>query len=102
MAPAVTSKFEEVEPCGTVTELPGTGKSVLLLESDISVPPEGAAPVKVTVHAALEFEVKLVGVQESRETDKAWAVAVCAESKKIRVEICVLPCAECLRIECVI
>lgn len=70
MGPAVTAKFAEVEPCGTVTELPGNGKDVLLLESDISFPPEGAAPVKVTVHAAVESEIKLEGVQESCETDK--------------------------------
>lgn len=70
MGPAVTAKFAEVEPCGTVRELPGNGKSVLLLESDTSVPPEGAASVNVTVHAAVEFEVKLLGVQLSSETDR--------------------------------
>jgi hypothetical protein len=70
MVPAVTAKFAEVEPCGTVTELPGKGKIVLLLESDTSIPPEGADPVNVTVQAAVESEFKLAGVQESCETDK--------------------------------
>jgi hypothetical protein len=76
MVPALTAKLAEVEPCGTVTELAGNGKSVLPLESNTSFPPEGAIPVNRTVQVAVKFEVKLVGVQESCETDTTCPITV--------------------------
>jgi hypothetical protein len=97
MVPAFTVKLTKVEPCGTVTELPGSGKSVLLLESDISVPPEGAAPLNSTVQLVVASEVKVVGVQEIWETDTICAMVACAESKRIRTEIRALLCPDCFR-----
>jgi hypothetical protein len=97
MVPAFTVKLTKVEPCGTVTELPGSGKSVLLLESDISVPPEGAAPVNSTVQLVVASEVKVVGVQEIWETDTICAMVACAESKRIRTEIRALLRPDCFR-----
>jgi hypothetical protein len=69
MLPAVAMNVAEVAPAGTVTDVPGTGNSVLLLDSNISVPPVGAAMFNVTVHVVVPAEFKLAGVQASWETE---------------------------------
>ena len=50
----------EVDPADTVTEA-GTEASELLAESEITVPPAGAAPVSVTVHVPVAPEATLDG-----------------------------------------
>ena len=42
-------KVAVVAPGGTVTDAGTVATAALLLESDTTAPPEGAAPVKVTV-----------------------------------------------------
>jgi hypothetical protein len=65
MLPAAAVNVAEVAPAGTVTDVPDTGNSVLLLDSNISIPPVGAAILNVTVHVVVPPELKLAGVQAS-------------------------------------
>jgi len=46
---AVTKKFAEVEPCGTVTDTGTLAAAVFELESDTKTPPVPAAAVRLTV-----------------------------------------------------
>jgi len=65
----VTVKVAVVAPAATVTEA-GTIAETLLLESDTLAPPEGAAPLRVTVPVADVPPVRLEGLTETddRET----------------------------------
>jgi hypothetical protein len=65
IVPAVAVKFTEVAPDGTVTEAPGTGNKLLLLDNDTAVPPLGDAPLSVTVQVVLFPVLRLVGVHDS-------------------------------------
>ena len=61
IVPAVALKLAEVAPANTVTAT-GTPKTALLLVSPTLVPPEGAALVRLTLHALVAPEAKVVGV----------------------------------------
>jgi hypothetical protein len=65
IVPALAVKFTEVAPDGTVTEAPGTGNKLLLLDNDTAVPPVGDAPLSVTVQVVLFPVLRLVGVHDS-------------------------------------
>ena len=65
MVPAVTVKFTEVAPDGTVIDGPVTGSKLLLLDNDTAVPPVGAAWLNVTAQLAVVPEFKLVGLHAS-------------------------------------
>ena len=56
----------EVEPAGTVIEA-ATGRAVLLLDKDTTVPPLGAACARATVQVELAPEVRLVGAHCSED-----------------------------------
>lgn len=64
MAAAVAVAVAVVAPAATVTDA-GTVSAVLLLESDTTAPPAGAAPDNVTVHVEVALPLKLVGAQAS-------------------------------------
>src|SRR5579883_1055527 len=68
MLPAVAVNVVEVAPAGTVTE-PGVCNSMLLLDSNISVPPVGAAMFNVTVQVVGAPELTVAGLQTSWETE---------------------------------
>jgi hypothetical protein len=70
-----------VLPAATVTEA-GTVADALLLESETETPPEGAAPLKVTVPVAAVPPVTLAGLTESEES----ATPTFAESGMVTVE----------------
>jgi hypothetical protein len=59
----------EFVPDGIMIELDPSSSSVLLLDSKTSVPPIGAAPLKVTVHVVEAPEFKLFGLQVNWETE---------------------------------
>jgi hypothetical protein len=61
----VAVKFTEVAPDGTVTEAPGTGSKLLLLDNNTAVPPVGDAPVSVTVQVVPFPVPRLVGVHDN-------------------------------------
>jgi hypothetical protein len=65
MIPAVAEKVAEVAPDATVTDPLSTGRSVLLLASDIRTPPAGAAVLKLTVHVVAASGISVVGVHAS-------------------------------------
>jgi hypothetical protein len=73
----------EVVPAGTITELDGTGRSVLLLDSKTSVPPAGAAPFKVTVQVVDAPEFKLFGLQANWETETICPKATAEDNKTV-------------------
>jgi hypothetical protein len=58
----VTGKPVDVEPAATVTEV-GTVSRLLLLASEITVPPEGEAWLRVTVQLLAALEPRLVAAQ---------------------------------------
>ena len=62
MVPAVAANVIEVDPAATVTEVAGTGRSVLLLVIVTAAPPVGAGLFSVTVHVVSAPEPTLVGV----------------------------------------
>jgi hypothetical protein len=64
MLPAVALKVAVVEPAGTVTVDVRPGSRALLLNSEIAVPPAGAAWLRFTVQVALVPEVKLAALQD--------------------------------------
>ena len=68
IVPAVAVNVVEVAPAGTVTEAAGTGSSVLLLDSDTTVPPLGTALLSVTVQVVAAPELKLLGLQASEDS----------------------------------
>ena len=65
IVPAVAANVVEVAPAGTVMEPGVIGNNALLLDTNTSVPPLGAAPVSVTVHRVAAAVIKLVGLQTS-------------------------------------
>ena len=65
--PAVAMKLAVLEPLATVT-VPGTVNAVRLLDNITVTPPDPAGLERVTVHADVPPELRLVGVQESRLT----------------------------------
>ncbi len=84
MLPAVAVKLVELEPAGTVTELAGTGRVELLLDSITSSPPAGAAALNVTVHVVAAPELKVAGLQARLETGSVCPKAA-AEDKKTTI-----------------
>lgn len=66
-AAAVAAKVAVLLPAATVTEA-GTVTELLLSERVTTVPPVGAAPVKITVHVAVAAPVSDAGVQLSADT----------------------------------
>jgi hypothetical protein len=67
--PADAVNVVEFVPDGIMIELDPSSSSVLLLDSKTSVPPTGAAPLKVTVHVVEAAEFKLFGLQVNWETE---------------------------------
>ena len=72
MVPAVAANVFEVDPAATVADA-GTVKSPLLLDSDTTAPPAGAAADKVTVHVEVPALPKLEGLQDNELTAVAAA-----------------------------
>jgi len=72
-----TVKVAVVLPAAILTE-PGTFADVLLLDSDTETPPEGAAPVKVTVPVADVPPVTVEGLTETDERETAGATVSAA------------------------
>jgi hypothetical protein len=70
IVPAVAVKVAEDDPAWTFTDVLGTGRSELLLDTDTAVPPDGAGPLSATVHVVVPSESRLVGlhVNELRAT----------------------------------
>jgi hypothetical protein len=75
MVPAVALKVVEVDAAGTVTEA-GVVSRALLSESETTVPPVGAAPLRVTVQVVLPALVTVEGVQDNELRDGAVAPPV--------------------------
>jgi hypothetical protein len=67
-ADVVTVKVRLVLPAATVTLAGTVATDVLLLDSDTTVPPDGAAPVKVTVPCELLPPTTVVGLNETAES----------------------------------
>ena len=65
-----TPKVAVVLPAATVTEV-GTVAAALLLESETETPPDGAAPLKVTVPVADVPLVTLEGLTATDESETA-------------------------------
>jgi hypothetical protein len=74
MAPAVAVKATEGDPAGTVAEL-GTISAVLLSERATTLPPVGAAWLRVTVQVVEAPEFTLVGLQNRAVTGTLWTMA---------------------------
>jgi hypothetical protein len=68
MAAVVAVKVADVAAAATVTEA-GTCKVALVFDSAMTAPSVGADWLSVTVHVAEAFELRLVGLQETAETD---------------------------------
>jgi hypothetical protein len=66
MVPAVALKVVEVDAAGTLTEA-GVVSRALLSESEMTVPPVGAAELKVTVQVLAAPEARVVGLHASEE-----------------------------------
>jgi len=62
--PAVAVKLAVLDPLATVT-VPGTVSVATLLDSATVTPPDPARLERVTVHADVPPELRLVGVQAS-------------------------------------
>ena len=75
IVPAVALNVVEVEAAGTVTEA-GAVSRVLLSDSETTVPPVGAAELKVTVQVLATPEINVVGVQDNELRDGAVAPPV--------------------------
>jgi hypothetical protein len=71
----VTLKVAVVLPATTVTEV-GTVAEAVLLDNATDTPPEGAAPLKVTVPVDDVPPVTLVGLSETEESDTGTGVIV--------------------------
>lgn len=67
MTPAAAANEAEAAPLSTVTEA-GTPRSALLLASDTTTLPAGAALLKVTVQLLAEFEISVLGLQTNDDT----------------------------------
>jgi hypothetical protein len=67
IVPAVAVDVAEVDPAATVTEA-GAGRSLLLLDSVIVAPPEGAAALRPTVHVVEAPELMLLGLHTSEDS----------------------------------
>jgi hypothetical protein len=68
MAAVVAVKEADVAAAAIVTEA-GTFKAALVSDSAMTAPPVGADWLSVTVHVVEAFELRLVGLQETAETD---------------------------------
>ena len=83
-------KVVELDEAATVTEAAGTGSSPLLLDSDTTVPPAGAALLSVTVHVVAAPEFKLVGLHASDDITigaTKLMVAVCETPLNVAVSV---------------
>jgi hypothetical protein len=74
MAPAVAVKATEVDPAGTVAEV-GTVSKLLLSERATTLPPVGAAWLRVTVQVVEAPESTPVGLQDRAVTGTLWTMA---------------------------
>ena len=74
----------EIVPAGTMTELEPSSSSLLLLDSNTSVPPAGAAPFNVTVHVVDASEFNLFGLHANWDTEMTCPKAT-MESKKAKI-----------------
>ena len=68
IVPVVTPKVADVLVAATVTDA-GTVSVALLFESVTLAPPVGAGCVRVTVHVLEAFGPRLLGAQDTVETD---------------------------------
>jgi hypothetical protein len=66
--PAVTVNVAEADLAGMLSEPTVTRSRALLLDSNTSVPPAGAAALSVTVQVVAIPDVTLLGLQISCET----------------------------------
>ena len=83
-------KVVVAEPAGTVIVGAGTGSSALLLDRETTVPPAGAALLRVTVQVEPAPEVRLVGLHASEVSvtaDTRLIVAVCETPLKVAVSV---------------
>ena len=90
IVPAVALNAVVAEPAGTVTDEPGTGNKVLLLDRETDVPPVGAVWLKVTVHVVAAAEARLVGLQLREESVTGAVkliVAVCEAPLSVAVSV---------------
>ena len=68
IVPELTVKVADVDVAATVTDA-GTVSVELLLDRLTAAPPAGAGWVKVTVHVLEALELRLLGLQDTAETD---------------------------------
>src|SRR6516164_7572690 len=71
----------EVDPAGMVSKPMVTGRRALLLDSNTSLPPAGAAAVSVTVQVVAIPDVTLLGLQISCETGSGCPSAILENEK---------------------
>lgn len=81
----LTTKAALVEPATTVTLVGTVALAVLLLEREITAPPEGAADARVTVPCEVLPPTKLVGKSET--ADKLGGVVEAAVSTSLTVTV---------------
>ena len=78
------------EPAGTVTVDAGTGSRVLLLDSETTVPPAGAALLRVTVHVVPAPVARIVALHDREDrTTGAVKLMVAACEAPFRVTVSV-------------
>ena len=75
----------EVAFAGTVTEAAGTGSRLLLLASPTTVPPLGAALLKVTMQLVTAPEFRLVGLHARDDSVSVW------DATRLMVAVCDAP-----------
>jgi hypothetical protein len=88
--PAVAVNVVEVVPAGTMTELDASCSKALLLDSNTSVPPVGAAPFNVTVHVVDASGFKQFVLQANWETEMICPEATLENKKTIIPMIAIL------------
>jgi hypothetical protein len=81
IVPALAVNVPVLDPAGTLIELLATGNRELLLESNTSMPPEGAVPLRVAVQVVVVPDCKLVGVQVTSETVRVCGKAMFAKTR---------------------
>ena len=83
-------KVVVAEPAGIVIVDTGTGSSALLLDRETTVPPAGAALLRVTVQVVPAPEVRLVGLHVSEVSvngDARLIEAVCETPLRVAVRV---------------
>jgi len=89
---AVAVNVADVRLAGTVTDA-GTGSAALFEASATTLPPVGAAWLKVTVHVAEAPDVMLAGAQASDDTRGLGVTVTVAVALPASVAVTVTACA---------